>query len=147
MYARAAMSDTVLCIACIGNCIDIHDASTGRRIKTVSFPNLQCRALTVSPNGRFLAVGMETGEILVYDFHIEANFPPEPILIESSVASRSVNCIAFSPDSTLMSYCSSKNVIYTYSLDTGDVLEIARYDRRLGERACREPYFGVTCLA
>ena len=145
VYASAAMSDTILCIACIGNCIDIHETSTGQRIRTVSFPDLRCRTLTISPNGGLLAVGMETGEILIYDISIEANFSTEPVLIESSDASRSVNCIAFSPDSTLMSYCSSKNVIYTYSL--GDAHEIATYNRGLDERACREPYYGVTSLA
>jgi hypothetical protein len=145
VYTSAAMSDAILCIACIGNCIDIHETSTGQRIRTVSFPNLRCRTLTISPNGILLAVGMETGEILIYDISIEADFPTEPVLIESSDASRPVNCIAFSPDSTLMSYCSSKNVIYTYSLD--DAHEIARYNRNLDERACREPYYGVTSLA
>jgi hypothetical protein len=148
VYVLGAMSDTVLCIASTGNCVDIRETSTGRRIRTVTFPNLRCRVLTMSPNGRLLAVGMETGEILIYGIvDINATIPTEPVVIKSSYASRSVNCIAFSPDLTLMSYCDSNNITYTYSLAASDIREMAKYNRKLSERVCRAPYYGVTCLA
>ena len=127
-YVCAAMSDTILCVACKENCIDIHETSSGRRITTVSFPNRRYRTHEISPNGSLLAVGMEKGEILMYDIGSEVTSYKEKVLNKSLRASGSVKCIAFSPDSTLISYCTSENIIYTYSLNESNEGPISRYN-------------------
>ena len=146
-YIRAAMSDTVLCIACAENCIEVHETSTSKRIGTIEIQNRRCCTLTMSSNGLRLAAGMETGEILLYNIGDERNFVTVPTLIESCDGSRSVNCIAFSPDSGFLSYCSSANSIRTCSLDENGFCEVSKYNRRLDAKSLRKPYYGVTCLA
>jgi hypothetical protein len=143
-YLQGAMSDLVLCIACAENCIDIHETSTGRRIETIEFPNRQCHTLTMSSNGERLAVGMETGDIFLY-YWSEGNFLTKPTMIKISAGSKPVNCLAFSPDSIFMSYCSD-NIIRTCALDIDVIREVSEYQRMLDMKACRKPYYGVTCL-
>ena len=66
-YVRAVMNDHILCIACAQSCIDVHLTPTGRRIGTITLPNSgQCSSLRMSPNSELLAVGMTSGEVLLY---------------------------------------------------------------------------------
>ena len=134
-YTRGAMSDLVLCIACVENCIDIYETSTGRRIGTVEFPNGHCWTLTMSPNGEYLAAGMQTGEVLLY-YSYERNFLITPTVLEACEGSKSVNCLAFSPNSACMSYCSG-NTVRTCKLEQDVIREVSKYHRKLDVKACR----------
>lgn len=105
----------------------------------------------MSPNGRLLAVGMRAGEILIYGISANANSSTEDILIEKKIwikpshASSAINCITFSPDSTLLSSCCSENVINTYNLDVNEPLKIPWSSHNLYEIS-RQPFHSVTNL-
>jgi WD40 repeat protein len=145
-YLRAVMTDQILCIACAENCVDVHDAGTGERLGTLEFPQRRCWTIAMAPAGKVLAVGMETGELLLYDAGEAGNFITTPTLIPPPTA-KSVNSIAFSPDSTYMSMCTSDNIIRTYRLESNVATLLGIFDRKLDPRACRDPYYGVTALA
>jgi WD40 repeat protein len=145
-YVRAVMTDQILCIACAENCIDVHDSRTGERLGTLEFPQRRCWTMAMAPGGKVLAVGMETGEMLLYDAGDAGNFITTPTLIPPPTA-RSVNAIAFSPDSTYMSMCTSDNIIRTYRLESNVPTLLGIFDRKLDARTCRDPYYGVTGLA
>jgi WD40 repeat protein len=150
-YRQAALSDTVLCLACEEACIDIHDATTGKRRTTLTLPQ-PCWTLQMSPNGKQLAIAIENGELLLYNTGPAGDFDTNPLWIIQDVENlelRLVTCIAFSPDSKYMSVCTMDNIIRTYRLDIAShsISWISTYNRDLTERACRDPYYGVTGLA
>lgn len=146
-YSRAVISDSVLAIACEEGCINIHDAEIGKLIGIIEFSQGRCCcSMTMSPNGTMLAVGMESGELFVYRNGTAHNFVTMPILIKE-VERKSVNCIAFSPDSLHMSVCTADNRIRTYNLHMNVPTLVSIFDRQLDLKSCRDPYYGVTSLA
>lgn len=142
IYSRAVMSDDVLCIACEESCVDVHDTKTGRRLGVIEFPNRKCSSLRMAPNGQVLSIGMETGEVLLYNA-VTGNFLVDPVIVKNSTAS--VTCIAFNPNSQFMSIGTSENKIYTYNVDTEPTL-LSTYDRCLDKKSCKPPFFGITGL-
>jgi hypothetical protein len=147
-YRQAALGDTVLCLACEEQCIDIHDATTGKRLRTLTLPR-PCWTIQMSPNGRNLAIAMEKGELLFYhaDWAGPSGANPFGIMEPQNIELRLVTCIAFSRDSKYMSVCTTDNIIRTYRLDLLSVFLISTYNRNLTEKSCRDPYYGVTGLA
>jgi WD40 repeat protein len=108
--------------------------------------------MAISPNGEILAVALDSGEVLLYGEgpHREFNVPPIPIVTEpESKDLRLVNCLAFSPDSLHLSVCTSDNILRTYALDipSHTATFIQSYNRQLDEKACKDPYYGVTDIA
>ena len=146
MYIRAVLSDRVLCIACVQNCVDVHVTPTGRRIGTIQFQDKQCSSLKVSPNGWILAVGMESGEVYLYTAGSSENFVTTPRILKESVP-QSVRCLAFSNDSRYLAACTSGNVTHIYSLKESAPTRVSTYNRDLTPKQCRTPYVGVTAIA
>ena len=146
-YLRAAMSDTLLCIACAQGCVDIHEISTGRRVRTLDLPSQRCSAMAMSSNEKLLAVGMENGEFLLFKIETGNNCVTTTSLIETTATGKQVNCIAFSPNSVFMSFCTSDNNISTYNLGDSVPILVSTYNRLLDMKSCRDPYYGVTSLA
>lgn len=144
-YLRASMSDRVVCIACKESCVDIHATTTGRRIGTVKFPNRMCSSIKMAPNGQLLAVGTETGDVLIYTAGADENFVTAPRVIQDT--SKLITCLAFSPDSTYVATCTRDNIIRTYVLEMGMPTLVSTYDRNLTPKSCRAPYFGVTAIS
>ena len=145
-YIGAAMSDRLLCIACVQNCVDIHDTFTGRRIDTMEFRS-QSWTIVMSPNGKLLAVGMENGGLLLYNIERVGHCTMTPALIETSFSQKSITSIAFSPNSAFVSFCTSDNKISTYGVKDGVPILLSNYNRNLDVKSCRDPYYGVTSLA
>ena len=143
-FLRAVMSDRVLCVACVENCVDIYVTSTGRRIGTVQFPQRKCTSLKMSPNGEILAVGMETAEVLLYNAGSAENFVTTPVMLRER-DSRAVNTITFSPNSVFLATCSG-NLVNTYRLGREGPRLLSKYNRHLTEKQCRPPYHGVTAI-
>ena len=144
-FVRAVMSDRVLCIACAESCVDIYITTTGRRIGTIQFPQRKCSSLKMSPNGEVLAVGMETGEVLLYNAGSDENFVTTPVMLNECDA-RAVNAIAFSPNSVFLATCGG-NLVNIYRLGGDSPRLLSRYNRHLTEKQCRSPYYGVTAIA
>lgn len=145
VYHRAVVSDELLCIAGMDSYVDIHDVASGKQIGLVVLPaKLRCWTMSLSPVGRTLAIGTDTGEILVYKLGSENFNTVRPEQFQGAER-RSINCIAFSPNSLYMSTCASDNVIRTFNLEEGTLL--SKFDRKLDAEACKAPYYGVTGLA
>ena len=144
-FQRAVMSDRVLCIACVEGCVDIYVTTTGRQIGTIQFPQKKCTSLKVSPNGETLAVGMETGEVLLYSAGSAENFVTTPVMLREW-DSRVVNAITFSPNSVFLATCSA-NLVNIYRLGGDGPRLLSKYNRHLTEKQCRSPYYGVTAIA
>jgi len=144
-YLKAAMTDRVLCIACAESCVDVHITPTGRKIATLEFPGRKCSSIAMSPNRELLAVGMESGEILIYNAGAEENFNTPPRSVKE-LDGRSINCVTFSPNSRILGSCSVSNIIRIYNL-LGDVKRLSTYNRQLDAKSCRGSYYGVTAIA
>ena len=145
IYTRAALTDSILCLACTESYLDIRSAESGQRIDLIKLPD-PCRNILVSPDGEMLVIGMDTGELKVHFFRVARS---DLSLIPKATTNRLINCLAFSPDSHFLAVCTSDNVIRIYELDlqgfTAKV--VSRYDRGLAEKDCRPNHYGVTGLA
>jgi WD40 repeat protein len=147
-FGKAAMTDQVLAIACAENCIDIHETQTGKRIGSVSVPdNRTCKVLSISPNGEFLAAGIDNGDAIFYFAGESGTFEDVPprLIRESGIGA--INSIAFSHNNMFVSTCIAANTIYTYELRGTEVVKTSRYDRDLLPKQCKNPYFGVTGIS
>jgi WD40 repeat protein len=143
-YTLAVMSDKVLCIACAQNCIDVHEISTGRRLQNPQTPE-QGQTMAISRNGQLLAIAMENGRLRLYKVYEHLMYSVE--LGSGRSASKTITCIAFSPNSAFFSAATSENIIYTYSLGDGGATLLSQFSRRLDMSAGREPQLGLTSLA
>jgi hypothetical protein len=146
-YVRAVMNDKILCIACAESCIDVHVTTTSRRIGTIAFPRkTQCSSLRMSPNGQFLAVGTEGGEVLLYSAGPSENFVTNPRSIQEP-RKAPIHYIAFSPNSKYFAACIEANIVYTYELKGDMPIKVSTYNRDLTPKQCRPPYYGLTAVA
>ena len=147
-YAKAAMTDKVLAIACLENFIDIHETQTGKRIGSVPYPDHRsCITLCISPNGQFLAAGLDNGDAIFYvagELGTFEAYPPR-LIRESGIGA--INSIAFTPNSKYVSLCMAANAVYTYELRGTEVVKMSKYDRDLLPKQCKSPYFGVTDIS
>lgn len=143
-YTLAVMSDKVLCIACAQNCVDVHEISTGRRLQNLQTPE-QGQTMAISRNGEWLAIAMEKGKLQLYKVYEHLMYSVE--LGSGRSASKTINCIAFSPNSAFVSAATSENIIYTYSLGDGGATLLSQFIRRLDMSVDREPQLGITSLA
>jgi len=147
-YAKAAMTDKVLAIACLESFIDIHETQTGKRIGSVPYPDHRsCMALCISPNGQFLAAGLDNGDAIFYvagELGTFEAYPPR-LIRESGIGA--INSIAFTPNSKYVSLCMAANAVYTYELRGTEVVKMSKYDRDLLPKQCKSPYFGVTDIS
>jgi WD40 repeat protein len=149
-YSRTVLSDRSVFIACIEGFVDIHDISTGKRLGKISFTQgRRCWNLAISPNGEVLAIALGSGEVFLYaeGEDREFNASPIPVVTEPErMDLRLVNCLAFSPDSLHLSVCTSDNIIRTYTVDMPcrQATLVQSYNRQLDDKACKDPYYGVT---
>ena len=136
------MNDERLYIACMEPFIDIRSVLSGERIGLISGLEAPCRNIQLSPNGAMVAVGLKSGELLMYFTDDMTGEHPLSIM----GGPRLINCIAFSPDSQFLAVCTSNNYVKIFRVDEpGHV--VACYDRQLSERACAGSYYGVTAIA
>ena len=116
-YMRAALGEEILCIAGYSSkehmIIDIHDALTGHRKKSLTVPGL-CWLVKLSPDEKILAVATDS-PCRLYTFIVEG--PGNQPLWSSDKSDKWINCMAFSPDSLYLSVCNSDGIILTYSLE------------------------------
>lgn len=144
-YSIAAMSDAVLCIGCIQGQIDFHDTNTGRRIGIMDLVKRKCWTMKMAPNGRLLAVGTQSGELLLFSSGDGEKFVAGPTLLKPG--SLPITCIEFNKESNYISVAGSGNKITTYYLGKDSPILISEYNRKLDERCCSDPYYGVTGLS
>lgn len=148
-YRLAALTHDILAIAS-DEYVDIRNARTGERIKQWTIPGIVSRAMTFSPNGQYLAIGLENGDIIVYHAGILFDFPAPPIHVPHS-GKTPVTTIAFSHDSLIMAVCTKDNIVRVYRLENlskgsfrkyieplsqgkrsnPDIADLALYDPRL----------------
>jgi len=142
-YQRAVISDELLCIAGIPSCVDIHNVTSGQQVGAITLPNkLRSSAMALSPDGLVLAVGTETGEILVYQIG-HGNFDTVPQIFDAS-PKKPIVCMTMSPNSEYLALCSHGNVINVFHLASG---YCTTFDRELKPRDCEIPNCGVTSIA
>jgi WD40 repeat protein len=121
-YHRSALSDEILAIASVKSVVDIRNARTGQRIRQLTFePDVECSAIAFSPDGQSLGIGLENGDLLVYEAGLRLDFASRHIRVPQ-VDNIGIAAIAFSPDSLLMAATTldSSVVVYRVSnLSTG----------------------------
>jgi WD40 repeat protein len=114
-YRLAALTHDILAIASV-QYVDIRNAQTGERIKLLTVPDVIPRAIAFSPNGQYLAIGLENGDIIVYHAGLLFDFPAPPIHVPRS-GKTPVTSIAFSHDSLIMAVCTKDNIVRVYRLE------------------------------
>jgi WD40 repeat protein len=114
-YRLAALTHDILAIASVES-VDIRNAKTGERIKQLMIPGDVSRAISFSPNGQYLAIGLDNGDIIVYHAGLLFDFPAPPIRVPRSGKSP-VASIAFSHDSLIMAVCTKDNIVRVYRLE------------------------------
>ena len=114
-YRLAALTHDILAIASV-QYVDIRNAQTGERIKQLTIPDVIPRAIMFSPNGQYLAIGLENGDIIVYHAGLLFDFPAPPIHVPRS-GKTPVTSIAFSYDSLIMAVCTKDNIVRVYRLE------------------------------
>ena len=116
-YHISAMSDEILVIASVKTYVDIRNARSGQRIRqVVTEQDIECRAIAFAPDGQHFGVGLENGDILVYEAGLRLDFETRPIRV-SSVEHSPVTSIVFSQGSILMGSSTLDNMVRTYRLN------------------------------
>lgn len=115
-YYMGTLTNDVLAIASVDTYVDVRNARTGERIAHLTLPSEnQCRAITFSPDGQNLAVGLSQGEIIVYRAGLVSDFGGEPIHLNQN--NMPLTTMVFSHDSLLMVACTKDNFVRVYRVD------------------------------
>lgn len=117
-YHLAALSNDILAICSVETFVDIRNARTGERIKHWKLPRsgIICRSIAFSPNGQYLAIGLDSGDIYVYQAGLILDFAAQAIHVRYKI-NMAIGSIVFSHDSLLMAVCTKDNVIRAYRPD------------------------------
>lgn len=134
-YHLAAITDEILAISQM-EAIDIRNVTTGKRIEQLPMVTDFPRTIVFSLKGVFLAIGTDSGDILVYRRGLDWTYSAFPIRITRSVNSP-VTSIVFSTDSTLMATSGKDNVVRVYRLSNLSIGCIQKYVEPLAYGKCR----------
>ena len=133
-YHLAAITDEILAISQM-DAIDIRNVKTGKRIGQLPMTDFP-RTIAFSLKGIYLAIGTDSGDILVYRRGLDWTYSAFPIRISRSV-NTPVMSIVFSTDSTLMATCGKDNVVRVYRLSNLSIGCIQKYVEPLAYGKCR----------
>jgi WD40 repeat protein len=108
-YYRSALSDEILAIASVQTFVDIRNARSGQRIRQLVLEpqGVECRSIAFSPDGQHLAIGLENGDILVYEAGLRLDFATRPLRVTYN--NIPVTSVVFSHNSLFMAACTLDN--------------------------------------
>jgi WD40 repeat protein len=112
-YYKSAITDDILAIASFETFIDIRNAKTGQRINQLRLERGVCRTIGFSPDSQRLVIGLDNGDVLVYQAGIRIDFAEPPVVVSTESP---ITSIVFSHDSLLMAVCTQDNIVRAYRL-------------------------------
>jgi WD40 repeat protein len=112
-YYKSALTDDILAIASFETFIDIRNARSGQRINQLRLERGTCRTIGFSPDSQRLVIGLDNGDVLVYQAGIKIDFAEPPVAVGTDSP---ITSIVFSHDSLLMAVCTQDNIVRAYRL-------------------------------
>lgn len=140
-FEKAALGDQILCIAS-DKAVTLQCTATGQRVHMMDLGLENTACLGISFDNSTLAMGLATGAVWLRSL---ADFTSPCSIIPGT--GHKVTCLAFSRCSKYLSVCTSRNIIYTYRINTNTAELISIYDCNLAPNRCGEPYLGITGLS
>jgi WD40 repeat protein len=158
-FVVGAMSDERLCLVVSQppkSRLAVYDTRTCEmqgKMKTLS-KHSTCHNIVMSSKGDILALALRDGTVDIYPSGLCGKFNEGRIRVPTTQARQEVKCMAISPDSSLISICSSDNTICTYRIDVQEKsVTFGRKcnpalssSRRSWGNPFRREFRGVTCM-
>jgi len=124
-FSLTVSPDGAVFISTSGKLGMVWDRRARRRLKAFYLPST-CRAATWSPDGRFVAFGLENGSVQLLEY-FPVSKTAEIHTFIPVVCQGSVRCLAFSPDSTLLAIGGNNNsgsgsgesAVFLYEISNG----------------------------